>query len=109
VLEKRARTRGRKPFESWAFGRHSVPSRRAILLLVLGQGLRTAGFGLLIGVVGAVVLTRYLQSLLLGVESRDPAVFTGVTLLLLLVAMTACYIRARRATRIEPMKALREA
>jgi predicted permease len=82
--------------------------RRAILQLVLGQGLRTAGLGLLIGLASAFALTRYLQSLLFGVESRDPLVFSAVTLLLLAVAMVACYVPARRATRIDPVVALRE-
>ncbi len=83
--------------------------RRAILSLLLLQGLRTAGLGLVLGLAGALALTRYLQSLLFGVQARDPAVFAGVTLLLLAVAMLACYVPARRATRIDPMEALRQA
>ena len=83
--------------------------RRSILALVLGQGLRTAGLGLLIGLAAAFALTRYLQTLLFGVRTHDPVVFAGVTLLLLMVAAAACYIPARRATRIDPMEALREA
>jgi predicted permease len=82
--------------------------RRAILRLVLGQGLRTAGLGVLIGLAGAIALTRYLESLLFGVQSRDPTVFVVVTALLLSVAVLASYIPARRATRIDPMVALRE-
>jgi putative ABC transport system permease protein len=82
--------------------------RRAILRLVLGQGLRTAGLGVLIGLGGAFALTRYLESLLFGVRSHDPLVFVAVTALLLSVAILACYVPARRATRIDPMEALRE-
>ena len=83
--------------------------RRSILSLVLGQGLRTAGLGLVIGVAGALGLTRYLESLLFGVQSRDAAVFATVTVLLFAVALLACYVPARRATRIDPIEALREA
>ena len=56
-----------------------------------------------------VGLTRYLQSLLFGVGTHDLAVFGGVTIILLLVAVAACYIPARRATQIDPMAALRDA
>jgi predicted permease len=82
---------------------------RSILSLVLSQGLMRTGIGIVIGLVGAVVLTRYLQSLLFGVGARDIPVYAGVTVLLLVVAMFACYIPARRATRIDPMVALRDA
>jgi putative ABC transport system permease protein len=82
--------------------------RRSILSLVLVQGLRTAGLGLVFGLAGAFVLSRFLQSLLFGVGQHDGAVFAGVTILLLGVASAACYIPARRATRIDPMVALRE-
>jgi putative ABC transport system permease protein len=81
---------------------------RAILGLVLGQGMRTAGVGVAIGLAGAVALTRYLQSLLFGVGAYDPTVYGGVTVLLLAVALTACYLPARRATRVAPTVALRE-
>jgi predicted permease len=83
--------------------------RRAILTLVLRQGLTTAGLGLAIGLALSFGLTRYLQSLLFGVGAHDAAVFAGVTLLLLAVAVAACYVPARRAMRIDPMEALREA
>jgi len=82
--------------------------RRSILRLVLGQGLRTAGVGLCIGVAAALAATRYLQSLLFGVSAHDPGVFAGVSLVLLLVAIVACYIPARIATRVDPIAALRE-
>jgi predicted permease len=81
---------------------------RAILSLVLGQGMRTTAIGVVLGLAGALVLTRYLQSLLFGVGAYDLPVYAGVTLLLLLVALTACYLPARRATRVAPTVALRE-
>jgi putative ABC transport system permease protein len=80
----------------------------AILSLVLGQGLRTVGLGLLLGLGGAIALTRYLQSLLFGIGAHDLAVFATVTTVLFVVAALACYVPARRATRIDPMVALRE-
>lgn len=82
--------------------------RRSILALVLRQGLRTTAIGLVIGLVGSFVVTRYLQSRLFGVEAHDPAVFVTVTALLLMVALVACYVPARRATQVDPMTALRE-
>ncbi len=81
---------------------------RAILALVLGQGMRTTGIGVALGLAGAVVLTRYLQSLLFNVGSYDLPVYAGVTTLLIAVAFVACYLPARRATRIAPTVALRE-
>ncbi len=81
---------------------------RSILALVLSQGLLRTAIGLALGLVGALLLTRYLQSLLFGVGARDVPVIAVVTCLLLTVALLACYIPARRATRIDPMVALRE-
>ncbi len=82
--------------------------RRNILGLVLRQGLRTASVGIGIGLLAAALLTRYLQTLLFGIGSRDLAVFSGVPALLLVVAAAACYLPARRATRVNPMTALRD-
>jgi putative ABC transport system permease protein len=81
---------------------------RSILSLVLRQGLQTTVIGIALGIGGALALTRYLQTLLFGVDRFDIPVFAGVTILLLAVAMAACYVPARRATRIDPLVALRE-
>ena len=83
-------------------------NRRAILTLVLIQGMRTAGIGIVLGLTGAVALTQYLQSLLFGVGAHDVPVYASVTAVLLGVALAACYLPARRATRVEPTVALRE-
>jgi putative ABC transport system permease protein len=82
--------------------------QRSILRLVLTQGLRTAGIGIVVGLAGAIGLTRFLQSMLFGVGAYDMPVFAGVTLLLLCVAILACYVPARRATGVDPMIALRD-
>jgi predicted permease len=82
--------------------------RSSILSLVLKQGLQTAGLGIVLGLAGSVALGRYLQALLFGVTPHDLGVFGGVTVLLFGVAMVACYVPARRATRVDPMVALRE-
>jgi len=82
--------------------------RASILSLVLAQGLRTTAAGIALGLAGAAVLTRYLESLLFGVAARDALVFAAVTLILFAVAAAACYVPARRATRVDPMVALRD-
>jgi predicted permease len=82
--------------------------RASILSLVLSQGLRTAGVGMVLGLAASLALGNLLHSLLFGVTPRDPAVFTEVTVVLLAVAIAACYIPARRATRVDPMVALRD-
>jgi putative ABC transport system permease protein len=82
--------------------------RSSILSLVLLQGLGTAGTGVVVGLGGSLLLSRSLQTLLFGVTARDASVFAAVTALLLGVAVLACYVPARRATRIDPLVALRE-
>jgi putative ABC transport system permease protein len=78
-----------------------------VLRLIIGQGMTLALVGLAIGVVLAFLAARMLTSLLYGVSASDPLTYTGVALLLALVALLACYIPARRATRVDPMIALR--
>ena len=80
---------------------------QSILALVFKQGLTTAGIGLVLGLLASYGLSRYLETLLFGVQARDWMVFSIVTVLLFAVAALACYIPARRATRIDPIVALR--
>jgi putative ABC transport system permease protein len=75
--------------------------------MVIGQGLRMVVTGLVIGALAASLLTRLLSSLLFGVSTTDATTFTSVALLLTAVALLACYIPARRATRVDPLVALR--
>jgi putative ABC transport system permease protein len=78
-----------------------------VLRMILGQGLRTIFIGVAIGMIGSLALTRTVTSLLFGVTATDPLAFGSVTLLLVGAALLACYIPARRATRVDPMVALR--
>ena len=78
-----------------------------VLRLVLCQGLRLVSFGLLFGVSMALAMTRFISSLLFGVTATDPVTFVSVVIVLTLVALTACYIPARRAMSVDPMVALR--
>jgi ABC-type antimicrobial peptide transport system permease subunit len=78
-----------------------------VLRMILGRGLRTIFIGVAIGITGSLALTRTVGSLLFGVTATDPLTFGGVTLLLVGTALLACYIPARRATKIDPMVALR--
>jgi predicted permease len=78
-----------------------------ILRLVLGQGVITITIAVAIGACGSVALTRTMQSLLFGVTAADPATFVGGAVLLTLAALLGCYFPARRATRVDPLVALR--
>ena len=81
--------------------------QRDIFKLVVGQGMALACIGLVIGLIAAAAVTRFLASMLFQVQAFDPLTYGGVTLLLGAVALLACYIPARRATRVDPLVALR--
>jgi putative ABC transport system permease protein len=78
-----------------------------VMKMILLQGARIASTGLIIGMLAAFVLTRYLEKLLFSVSPGDPATLAMVALVLALVALLACYIPARRTLRVDPMTALR--
>ena len=81
--------------------------RGEVLRQVVGQGLLLLGIGIVIGIAGALVLTRLLVSLLYEVRPTDPATFAAVSAILAGTALLASYIPARRATKVDPMVALR--
>jgi putative ABC transport system permease protein len=81
--------------------------RGDVLRLVLGEGARMAALGIAIGIVASLAVTRLVSSLLFGISATDPLTFSGVALLLSLVALAAAYIPARRAMRVDPVTALR--
>jgi ABC-type antimicrobial peptide transport system permease subunit len=81
--------------------------RSDVLRLVVGHGMRLVILGVVLGTAGAFAVTRLLESLLFGVSATDPATFAAVSAALSAVALLACYIPARRATRVDPITALR--
>ena len=81
--------------------------RRGVMRLVVGQGIVLAIAGAIVGIGVTLVVTRYLKSMLYDIHANDPATIVGVAILLTLVAAAACYIPARRATKIDPLVALR--
>jgi len=78
-----------------------------VLKLIVGQGLTLTLIGVAVGVAGALALTRLMTSLLFGVTASDPLTFAGVSVLLIIIALLACYIPARRAMKVDPMIALK--
>jgi predicted permease len=82
-------------------------SPMTIVRLVLGQGLSTAAIGIALGILASFALTRLMASMLFGLNPTDPLTFAAAALLLMMAALAACYVPARRATRVDPMMALR--
>jgi putative ABC transport system permease protein len=78
-----------------------------VLKMILGQGMAVIGIGMVLGLAASFALVRLLRSLLFGVGENDPLTFVAITLVLLLVALIACYIPARRATKVDPLESLR--
>ena len=81
--------------------------RQEVLLLVVGQGAKLVLAGVAIGIVGGLMLTRLMSGLLYGVHTTDPLTYGAVAILLMFVALAACFLPARRAMRVDPMVALR--
>ena len=80
---------------------------RDVLGLVVNQGLRLTLIGLALGLASALVMTRVMKSMLFDVSTTDPAIFAGIAGIMFMVALLACYLPARRATRVDPLVALR--
>jgi ABC-type antimicrobial peptide transport system permease subunit len=80
--------------------------RSDVLGLVIRQGMTLSAIGIIVGLAGALALTRVIGNLLFGVTATDPATFVAIPLVLLFVALLACYLPARRAARLDPTRAL---
>ena len=81
--------------------------RRDVMAMVVGQGMSMTIVGTAIGVAASAALARLMSSLLFGVSAVDPATFVAIPLLLIAVALAACYVPARRAMRVDPLETLR--
>jgi putative ABC transport system permease protein len=89
--------------------RMALGAQRAdILRLAIGEGMSLVALGLGLGILGALVLTRYLRTMLFSVTPTDPLTFTAIAGILALVALLACFIPAQRATQVDPLVALRD-
>jgi putative ABC transport system permease protein len=82
-------------------------SRQDVVRMVLGQGARLAAAGVVVGLAGALLITRAIATLLFGISPRDPWTLAALSTGLTAVALLACYVPARRATRVDPIRALR--
>jgi ABC-type antimicrobial peptide transport system permease subunit len=82
-------------------------STAEVFRLVVGDGLRITAVGIVLGLGGSIAVARWLTTLLFGIAPTDPWTLAGTALLLMLVAAAACFVPARRATRVDPMVALR--
>jgi ABC-type antimicrobial peptide transport system permease subunit len=80
---------------------------RAVMTLVLGEGLRLTAIGVVLGIGASLALTRFVSSVMFGVRPHDPATLSAASVLLISVAALACWLPARRAARVDPVKALR--
>src|SRR5262245_8821095 len=88
--------------------RMALGARRSdVMTMVIGQGMKLAGAGILIGLGGALTLTRFMETLVFGASATDPLTYATIASLLIFVSFIACYLPARRATKVDPMIALR--
>jgi putative ABC transport system permease protein len=88
--------------------RMAMGAQRAdIFRIAVGEGAMIVAFGLAAGLVGSLLLTRFLQSMLFDVKATDPLTFAAISALLAAVALAACFVPARRATKVDPLVALR--
>jgi len=77
------------------------------LKLIVGQGMRLAFIGVVIGLAGSIVLTQFIETLLFEVKAIDPLTYALIASLIVLVSMLACYLPARRASKVDPLVALK--